>query len=53
GSSSRSVIRSIIKSSKLNIDHKDYLLDLLNDVKGSKDLKEFHKMLTAILAKQP
>lgn len=51
--SSRSVIRSIIKSSKLNIDHKDYLLDLLNDVKGSKDLKEFHKMLTAILAKQP
>nr|AJT59436.1 phosphoprotein [Peste des petits ruminants virus] len=51
--SSRSVIRSIIKSSKLNIDHKDYLLDLLNDVKGSKDLKEFHKMLTTILAKQP
>nr|AKG94166.1 phosphoprotein [Peste des petits ruminants virus] len=51
--SSRNVIRSIIKSSKLNIDHKDYLLDLLNDVKGSKDLKEFHKMLTAILAKHP
>nr|QJD08635.1 phosphoprotein [Rinderpest morbillivirus]QJD08810.1 phosphoprotein [Rinderpest morbillivirus] len=46
---SRSVIRSIIKSSHLGEDRKDYLMSLLNDIQGSKDLAQFHQMLVKIL----
>nr|BAR97400.1 P protein [Rinderpest morbillivirus] len=46
---SRSVIRSIIKSSHLGEDRKNYLIGLLNDIQGSKDLAQFHQMLEKIL----
>nr|QJD08341.1 phosphoprotein [Rinderpest morbillivirus] len=46
---SRSVIRSIIKSSHLGEDRKNYLMSLLNDIQGSKDLAQFHQMLVKII----
>nr|QJD08390.1 phosphoprotein [Rinderpest morbillivirus] len=46
---SRSVIRSIIKSSHLGEDRKNYLMSLLNDIQGSKDLAQFHQMLKKII----
>nr|QJD08572.1 phosphoprotein [Rinderpest morbillivirus]QJD08838.1 phosphoprotein [Rinderpest morbillivirus] len=49
GVASRDVIRSIIKSSHLGEDRKDYLMSLLNDIQGSKDLAQFHQMLVKII----
>nr|BAK40012.1 P protein [Rinderpest morbillivirus] len=46
---SRSVIRSIIKASHLGEDRKNYLMGLLNDIQGSKDLAQFHQMLAKII----
>nr|QJD08159.1 phosphoprotein [Rinderpest morbillivirus] len=49
GVASRGVIRSIIKSSHLGEDRKNYLMSLLNDIQGSKDLAQFHQMLVKII----
>nr|UTJ93952.1 RNA dependent RNA polymerase subunit [Measles morbillivirus] len=48
---SRSVIRSIIKSSRLDEDRKSYLMTLLDDIKGANDLAKFHQMLMKIIMK--
>nr|QJD08887.1 phosphoprotein [Rinderpest morbillivirus] len=49
GVASRSVIRSIIKSSHLEEDRKNYLMSLLNDIQGPKDLAQFYQMLVKII----
>nr|AYR16883.1 phosphoprotein [Morbillivirus ceti]AYR16889.1 phosphoprotein [Morbillivirus ceti]AYR16895.1 phosphoprotein [Morbillivirus ceti] len=46
---SRSVLRSMIKSSNLESEHKSSMIGLLNDVKGSKDLEEFYQMVKKII----
>lgn len=51
GPASRSVIRSIIKSSRLEEDRKRYLMTLLDDIKGANDLAKFHQMLMKIIMK--
>nr|QMU24753.1 phosphoprotein [Measles virus genotype D8] len=51
GPVSRSVIRSIIKSSRLEEDRKRYLMTLLDDIKGANDLAKFHQMLMKIIMK--
>nr|1T6O_A Chain A, phosphoprotein [Measles morbillivirus] len=51
GGASRSVIRSIIKSSRLEEDRKRYLMTLLDDIKGANDLAKFHQMLMKIIMK--
>nr|AEO51047.1 phosphoprotein [Morbillivirus ceti]AUS91452.1 phosphoprotein [Dolphin morbillivirus]AEO51053.1 phosphoprotein [Morbillivirus ceti]AYR16853.1 phosphoprotein [Morbillivirus ceti]QGP72945.1 phosphoprotein [Dolphin morbillivirus] len=46
---SRSVLRSMIKSSNLESEHKRSMIGLLNDVKSGKDLGEFYQMVKKII----
>ncbi|URD31415.1 phosphoprotein [Phyllostomus bat morbillivirus] len=46
---SKSVIGSIIKSSSLDSSHKRNMLDLLKDIKGEKNIREFHQMVLDII----
>nr|WCP16328.1 phosphoprotein [Pilot whale morbillivirus]WCR51956.1 phosphoprotein [Pilot whale morbillivirus] len=46
---SRSVLRSMIKSSNLESEHKRSMIGLLDDVRGGKDLGEFYQMVKMII----
>ncbi|QWQ56139.1 phosphoprotein [Porcine morbillivirus] len=46
---SKSVISSLIKSSSLDQSHKANMLTLLKEIKGDKNVKEFHQMVLEII----